>query len=77
MILVVKNEALAHTLYMNQREFCDKYSIRVVTKETDMYFTKRTSFLVGCHVELVSPKYYVKELNNKANIKEGEIEIKK
>ena len=76
-ITMVKSEASAFQLYQNQKEYCEKYNIKLSSKNTILEYTQRIGYLSDTYVKLASPKYYIKELNQKLQIEDGQIDIKK
>ena len=76
-IVMVKSNKSAFQLYHNQKDYCDKNQIKLSSKNTILEYTSRIGFLSDTYVKLASLKYYIKDLNQKLQIKEGKIDIKK
>ena len=76
-VFQVKSSSKAYQLYQNQKDLCDKLSMKVSSKNTDMFYVQRIGFLTGPNVKLSSPMNYVQEINYKAEIDRGCVEIKK
>jgi len=76
-IVIMKLNASAFQLYHNQKNYCDKNQIKLSSKNTILEYTSRVGFLSDTYIKLASPKYYIKDLNQKLQIKEGKIDIKK
>ena len=77
MIVIVKTNESAYVLYQNQKEYCDKFNIKISTKQTRMEHIIKIGFLIGTYVKLASLQYYINEINEKLKIKKGSIDIKK
>jgi len=74
----VKTTINTYQLYQDQQSLCQSSKIKISTKKTEMgQYIQRIGFLTGPHVRLASSDHYVKEINNKALIHRGCIEIKK
>ena len=76
-ILEIKTKESAYQLYKNQKEYCNKYKIKISSKNTKMEYTKKIRFLVGPNIQLASPKGYIEELNDILSLLKGIMEIKK
>jgi len=77
MMVLVKTENTAYNLYEDQKEFCDKYLIKVATKRTTMEYVKKIGYLTGTYVKLASEEYYIKDISKRLKIPSGMIDIKK
>ena len=77
MIFQVKTENTTYDLYENQKEFCDKYLIKVSTKRSDFEHVNKVGHLTGTHVKLASEEYYINDISKRLKLKDGTINIKK
>jgi len=73
-----KTTATAFQLFQDQQSLCQELHMKISTKKTDMnQYVQRIGFLTGPYVRLASSDKYVREINNKALVHRGCIEIKK
>ena len=77
MVLQLKTTISAHSLYQLEQEYCNRFGLHLSSKNTINAHTKKIGFLTRTYVKLASPKYYVNELEFKAEIEKGYVEIKK
>ena len=73
----VCTEVSTYKLCLNQKEFCEKYSMRISTKNTDLEHTKRIGFIIGPNIQMAAPEAHVNQINAEANLDDKVIEIKK
>ena len=69
----MKSTVSAHQLYKPQKEYYDKYQIKVSLKYTKIEYMKKISFIARTNIQIASPKRYVKELCNELNLHKGQI----
>jgi len=77
MIVSVKTNESAYSLYMKEKDYCEKYHIHVSSKNTIMEYTTKIGFLTGTYVKVASPKYYISDLQRRLDINCNLIEVKK
>ena len=76
-IVSVKSDKTACDLCMDQKDFCDKYLIKVSTKRTIMEDVNKIGHITGPHVKLASADYCIEDINKRLKLSEGLIDIKK
>ena len=77
LMLWVKTNKSAYELYDDQREFCDKFHIKIATKRTIIEYVNKMGYLTGTYVKLASAEYYINDISTRLNLAPGTIDIKK
>ena len=77
MMLQVHTSLSTHRLHQDAKKICQKYQIRVVSKEIAMEHAKRIGIICGAHVKLASNRKHVSMISNETNVVEKNIEIRK
>ena len=77
MIVEVETNESAYSLYLKEKDYCNKYNIRVSSKNTIMEYTTKIGFLTGPYVKIAAPKYYITDLKRKLDITNNLIDVKK
>ena len=77
MILQACTSLYAYELYQDANEICQKYQIRVVSKETDVEYAKRIGIICWACVKLASDRKFVSMTSNKTNVLKKNIKIRK
>ena len=77
MIVSVKTNESAYSLYMKEKDYCEKYHIHVLSKNTIMEYTTKIGFLTGTYVKVASLKYYISDLQRRLDINCNLIKVKK
>ena len=76
-IMMMKTNETALSLYMKEVDYCNNNEIFVTGKNTIMEFTTKIGFLTQTYVKIASPKYYIADLSKKINIEEKIIDVRK
>ena len=76
-IFRVKSKAKAYMLYQNQRQNYKEWSIKILTKKTDIEYVQKIGFLIGLHVRLADPENYIQEISKAVKLNSRSIKIKK
>jgi len=77
MMVFVKSNNTAYNLYQDQKEFCDKYLIKISTKRTMMEYANKIGYLTGTYVKLASEEYYINDISRRLKLSAGMLDIKK
>lgn len=77
MIVEVKTNESAYFLHLNEKDYCNKHNIHVLSKNTIIEHTTKIGFLTGTYVKIAAPKYCITDLQRKLDITSNLIEVKK
>jgi len=65
LMLWVKINKSAYELYDDQREFCDKFHIKIATKRTIMEYINKIGYLSGTYIKLALAEYYIDDISTR------------
>ena len=75
--LQIKTVTSTHRLYQLKKEYCDRFSSHVLTKNTMNACTKKVGFVTRSFAKLASTKHCNIELGIKGGIEDNLLEIKR
>ena len=76
-MVFLKSNNTAYNLYQDQKEFCNKYLIKVSTKRTMMEYANKIGYLTGTYDKLAPVEYYMNDISRRLKLSEGIIDVKK